>query len=119
RRGPLRLEEGPQPPPRKRHPIQTTIRTIVRQIGNFTGHEDSTVRRLQQLVRGLRFLGSAVLRRQKRRTDERRTEKMDRRRQPTDQRHSNLSKHQLQGIRTRRDRYSLLQTSPRPLPEAQ
>src|SRR3989442_1270299 len=76
-RGPLQREKGPQPPPRKKHPIQTTTRTTLRQIRYCTGQEDCTLRRLQQLVRSLRLLGPTILRRQERLTNEWWTEEVD------------------------------------------
>src|SRR3989441_11161503 len=88
RRSTLRLAQRPQPPATKRHPIQRTARTALQQVRNQQRHQDSPLRRLQQLVRSLRILGPPILWSQKRSTHQRRTQEMDRRRQIPNQRHS-------------------------------
>src|SRR6266566_444440 len=82
-----RAPQRPQPSTTKRHPIQRATRTALQQVRNQQRHQNSPLRRLQQLVRSLRLLGPPILRRQERGTHQRRTQEMDRRGQTSDQRH--------------------------------
>src|SRR5919108_3555639 len=73
----LRLAKRPQPSPPTRPSHEGTARTVVGKERHLERHENRTLRRLQQLVRGLRVLGPTVLRRQERRFDERWKEEVE------------------------------------------
>src|SRR5437016_9440970 len=119
RRRPLRLAQRPQPPTTKRHPIQRTARTTLQQVRNQQRHQNSPLRRLQQLVRSLRLLGPSILRRQECSTHQRRTKEMDRRGQTSDQRHTQTRHNQFPRIQSRREHQSLPPTGTRPSQKAQ
>src|SRR5205809_5174447 len=113
------MAKRPPSPTTERQPNQRKNGTALQQDHDQQRHQDSPLRRLQQLVRSLRLLGSTILWRQERSTHQRRTKEMDRRGQTPNQRHPQTRHNQFPRIQSRREHQSLPATSTRPPQQAQ